>query len=1020
MSFTATWIVTNPTVGQEYIAPAAYQVIPNAGSQVKCNVESHDSSGNLISVTSITTIVRDVTTNHDQMSYTYYNGYGANCTTSQTNGTDVFAPAGKVGSACASLRMWLTYTGKTADLPPNAPNSLEPDGLETTLTPLMQASFSDPTPGDTLNQYEYQVNSAANGGGSQIWDTGTITASSSEKSAAQSSRTYGVGGGSATALTWGGSYSWRARHANNNGNWGPWSGWVNFTTTQGPNQATITAPTGLQAALGPNYTFGYSSPSAVALHSYRYTLTDIQAVGAIVFDSGVIYATVASGGTVNGTIPAGGGQQYGHSYHFNLTVTDANGAVSQVAIGNFTIATLPQCAPLSPARGATVNTHFPTVTWSFSDPNYPQAQAQVEIQNAATDVDLLLTSWLAQSTQQYTSTTSIAYGTQIRWRVQVQDSAGVGSGWSAWAYAVVNNTPAAAITSPTAGAVLATVLPTITWAYTASAGGQLQASAVIALFDGVGNPLTTYTQAGAGTSFTLPIGALANSTSYQVQVSVTDTAAATGQSALTAFSVSLVAPADMQGQPLGANVNFLLDPYVNTDSGTGTALDWSSATDANLTAAFSIDPTVTHVTPGLTLANGDGPVMGAQLVAVTGFTGSGVKHANLEQTVTLANTSMTVGSHLSLSANVIVAIAPGGGGYAYISVKFFNSGGGLISEITGVPTQGDTSGAIVALLGPQAAVIPTGTTSMQVFLRFAATVAADVGSQVWWLDAMLNPSSSSDASFISGDMGTGYSYDGNGYSDRTLVTGGMPNVVANPGQDGDPASASGGSTVVSWDATLADATRFTNYLIERRRMDEQGDDSAWETLATISNAAQNSFTDYTPGSNTTYQYSIRQQIAYPGGLVGLSQNRAIALGSVSFSPAWYLSNAAGSFVTGAQLTNVRLQVLSTQRTLTWKDSAKYSQFIGRVGSARDGGASMGYVHSLVCYYDDAWGDTRPAIRRQFVSMQRQGSLWFLKDPEGLVIPVWLQDVQFGEQDTGSDTLLTVTLNLLQAQDTDDC
>ena len=164
---------------------------------------------------------------------------------------------------------------------------------------------------------------------------------------------------------------------------------------------------------------------------------------------------------------------------------------------------------------------------------------------------------------------------------------------------------------------------------------------------------------------------------------------------------------------------------------------------------------------------------------------------------------------------------------------------------------------------------------------------------------------------------------------------------------------------------------------------------------------------------------MRQTIVYPGGALGISANRAIAVGSVSFSPAWYLSNVAGAFAVGASLINVRLTVIDTQRTLTWKDNAKYSQFLGRVGSARDAGQPMGYAFALVCYYDDAWGDNRPAVRRQFVTMQRQGNLWYLKDPEGMVIPVWLQDLQFGEQDTGSDTLLTVTLNLLQAQDTND-
>jgi len=331
--------------------------------------------------------------------------------------------------------------------------------------------------------------------------------------------------------------------------------------------------------------------------------------------------------------------------------------------------------------------------------------------------------------------------------------------------------------------------------------------------------------------------------------------------------------------------------------------------------------------------------------------------------------------------------------------------------------QADSAGALVRLLGPQNTLIPALTVTVQVELAVSPQASGDTAT-VWFLDAQLAAAAASDANVVEGSLGTGFTYDANGYSVRTLITGGLPSVVANPGADGDPLSALGGTTVVSWDATLADPA-FTSYLIERRNMQQQDDDTAWALLATITTPAQNSYTDFTPGSGTTYQYSVRQTIVYPGGLAGISATRAIAVGSVSFSPAWYLSNVAGAFAVGVPLINVRLTIIDTQRTLTWKDNAKYSQFVGRVGSARDAGQPMGYTFSLVCYYDDAWGDNRPAVRRQFVTMQRQGNLWYLKDPEGLVIPIWLQDVQFGELDTGSDTLLTVTLNMLQAQDTTD-
>ncbi len=1005
-----TYTISNPTPGQEYIAPVAYQVVPNAGSQIKCNVESFDADGNTISVTSITAINRDVTTNTDKSSYTYNNGYGANTITSNTNGSDVFAPAGKVGSACAQLRMWLTYTGHTVDQPPNAPSSLTPSGLVTTLTPTLSANFSDPTSGDTLAAYEIQATNAAGGGGSQVWDSGTITASGSEIAAAAATRAYGTGGGTATALAWGQTYSWRARMQNNNGNWGAWSSWVNFNTVQGPNAPASVTPAGLQSALGPAFSFVYSSPASTAMQSYHYQILDA-VTNALIYDSGTITHSATSGSTITGTISSADGQQYGHAYDFNIFATDTNGAASPTASSDFTIAALPQVAPVTPAGGATVNVQTPTLLWSYSDPNYAQAQAQVEIQNAATDTDILLTSWLAQSATQYTCATPIPFGTQIRWRVQVQDSAGLGSGWSAWAYATVNNTPQATITSPTPNQALATMTPTITWTYTPSGGGQPQASANIAILDANGNTLASYTLSGTGASYTIPLGVLLNSMSYNVQVSVTDTASSTGVSSLTPFSVALPPPADMQGQPLANGKNWLLGALLVTDANQdGVADGWSTFVDTGSVATFTLDP---NITQPVQEASGDGPLAGAQKIALTASTTAG-KIAAIVQNIPVATPGWTPSSTaLSVVANAIVSIPSGSTARAYLILRFLNSGGGTISAVGG-PFQADSSGALVRLLGPQNQVIPASTATVQVELALYPQAGGDTGT-AWFLDAQLEAAAASDANVIEGSLGTGYSYDSNGYSVRSQLAGGLPAVRANPGADGDPLTASGGTVVVSWDTSLADP-RFTGYLIERRRVDQQADDTAWTTLATLTNPAQNSWTDYAPGSNTTYQYSVRQTISYGAGQTGISAHRAIVIGSVSFSPAWYLSNVAAN---GQVLNNVRLAVLSAKRTLAWKESAKYSQFLGRVGSARDAGQPQGYTYALVCYFDDAFGDDRQAVRRQFVAMQRLNALWLLKDPRGLVVPVWLQDIQFDEQDTDSDTLLTATLNLLQAQDTDD-
>lgn len=1007
MATSATWIVSNPTVGHEYIAPSAYWVIPSNGTSVTVTVQAFNSSGNLTSVSSLTAIRRNISSGSDQGSFTYNGGNGATSTgSSGTTGSAVFAPAGKVGSSCAQLRMYISYTGRAYDQPPSAPGNLAPSGTITTLTPAFSGAFSDPTSGDTLAQYEIVVNSASNGGGSQIWDSGNVAASSSETSAGAFSRAYG-----GSALAWASNYSVRARVANQHGNWGPWSGWVNFATVQGPDTPSVTSPTGTQTTLTPTLSFGYTSPAATAMASYHYTIT-AQGSGALVYDSGSVSHALASGGSVSVTIPSGAKLRYGSGYTLTLTVTDTNGATSGAATSVFSIASLPQVAPSTPVGGATVTTQTPTLKWTYSSASqYAQAQAQIEVQNAATSVDLILTGWLSQSAAQWTVTTSIAYGTQIRWRVQVQDSAGLGSGWSAWAYAYVNNAPSASVTAPTNHASVGTVTPTVTWTYTASSGGQAQASAQITVSDASGNLLATYSVSGAGASYTLPAGLLVNNTTYQLVVSVTDTNSVTGQSAIITFSVVFTPPADMAGQPLATATNYLLDALLNTDANAdGVADNWTGgALSAGATGQWLMD---TSITQPLQLASGDGPIMGTQSLIFTGGAGMTTADTVLQQPIPVANTPWVAGTTvLSLAALVRLQINAGAP-FLSFNMQFLDGTLAILSQVYTTVASVDTGGQFVRYSIANN-LVPAGTIYIRVNLR--TTIHAGDDGQVWMMDAQLEAAAANDPSFIEGSLGPGYSYDAHGFSVRTQIAGGVPALIATPGADTDPVNGYGGSLALTWDTTLADS-RFTAYLIERRRQDQASDDSAWAPLATLTNAAQSSYTDYTAASQTAYQYAVRQQIVYSDGEVGVSQHRAIAVGSVNFSPAWYLANAGQA---GAPIYNMRLRYVQAKRTLQWQERATYSAFLGRVGAARDAGAPAGYTHTLVCYFTELRGDSRLAIRRQLVTMQRLGGTWYLKDPSGLAVPVFIQNITFDDEATYSETVLTATLALLQAADTTD-
>ena len=114
MSSTGIYTVTAPTVGTEYIAPSGFWVIPNNATNVSVEIKSYNSSGVLTSVSSLTAILRNITTSSDASSFTFSSGNEALDTSNNTvNGSNVFAPAGKVASACDHFTLQITsYTGR--------------------------------------------------------------------------------------------------------------------------------------------------------------------------------------------------------------------------------------------------------------------------------------------------------------------------------------------------------------------------------------------------------------------------------------------------------------------------------------------------------------------------------------------------------------------------------------------------------------------------------------------------------------------------------------------------------------------------------------------------------------------------------------------------------------------------------------------------------------------------------------------------------------------------------------------
>jgi hypothetical protein len=1117
MPTTATYTVNNPTNGTEYVAPSAYWVIPNSGTQVKCTVQAFDGNGNLLQVNQLFAYNWDQTTSANKSSFSG-NFNTVNTATSQTNGSDIFAPAGKVtANGVSSIKMYLTYTGSAYDQPPNAPSSLSPTGgAITTLTPTFTGNFTDPDAGDTLYQYEIILNSAANGGGSQVWDSGIINASGTEITNAAFSKVY-----SGPALTGGQTYSWKARAADQKGTFGVYSGWQNFTPGQGPNAPSSVIPTGQQTTLTPAFHFTYTHPTPLNQQSYHYTIT-AQVGGATVYDSGTIALNVATGSVVSGTIPGAAGLQNGAAYNFNVFCTDTNSTSGPTTTVAFSIAPLPTGTPASPINNATVNSQQPTFTWSYSDPNYTQAQYELQFNNSNTGALLWDTGLVGSAGTSFTlanvanpagaptlsatgsgspllagtytvgytwktalgetqlsptqtvvlalgqkihvaaltlpanvasvnyyvsiaannATTAFAvngsgaaidiavlgtspsppgantsgvipFNTFIKWRIRVIDSAALDGGFSAYAFFQVQSVPTAVITAPTNGSTITTNTPTIQWTYTASSGGQPQASALVQLLDANNNPLTSYTVNGAGTTFSLPAGVLVNNTTYHLKVSVTDTISQTGTSSIISFTLQYTPPADMQGQPLANGKNWLLGPHFLFDTNAdGVGDNWITDNNGPVggtgTYSYSMDPAQVQLWQQ---PSGDGPYQGAQVINLVSMNGANTGQIRVRQDIDITIPGWVAGStHLSIAAWAKVAVAAGTP-IGFIQVDYFTAGNVYISSDFGTG-QGDTAGQIVQISGPQNSLIPATTRFVHVLLCLACSSVNDVGT-VWYMGGQLEAAAASDANFIAGDLGTGYSFDANGFSVRSNLAGNLPALIANPGADSDPISAPGGTITLTWDTTLADATRFTSYLIERRRMDQQTSDSAWVLLTTITNKLIGRFTDYTCGGGTAYQYSVRQTIQFASGDIGISAHRAIAVASVIFAPAWYLTNAQGTIY------NWRLDTTGPKRKLTWNERAVYNDFLGRVGTARDAGPDAGYEMQMEAYVDDSFGDDHEATRRQLVVMQQLNVVWYLRAPTGLVIPVHLSGWDIDQEYPGTDLFETISFDFKQASATND-
>lgn len=111
------WRVDNPTASTLYIPPSGYWVIPNNATTITCRVQCYNSSNALTTVSTLSAIVRNITTSTNANTFTGSTAQdvSANNTTG-VNGTNVFAAAFQFTGTWPSggyALVWVdSYTGR--------------------------------------------------------------------------------------------------------------------------------------------------------------------------------------------------------------------------------------------------------------------------------------------------------------------------------------------------------------------------------------------------------------------------------------------------------------------------------------------------------------------------------------------------------------------------------------------------------------------------------------------------------------------------------------------------------------------------------------------------------------------------------------------------------------------------------------------------------------------------------------------------------------------------------------------
>lgn len=457
------------------------------------------------------------------------------------------------GGTAGGVTLTFTFPDAYTAQPPNAPTGVGPSGQAASLTPTLTATFQDPNKayGDYPSALQIQVRHS---GGAVVWDSGKVATTGTEQTNKAISRTY-----AGAALSFGSFYEVAVRFWDAADLAGPYSAWVQFVPTQGPDIPTGLAPTGKTNDLTPDFsgTYQAGSSAGTGMNAAQVVLTNLEGTVTI-WDSGTVAASGASFTIPYGTLGTGasGGAALtnGLQMAWKARTRDSNniwGPYSDPALTLLNTNALPAAPTLtSPAENGSSDVS-PTFTWTHQDADGDaQAEATIDIRDNATGASLSgYPATIAGATASHTTGLTLTIGTKYQWTVKTSDGDGYGP-YAAPQTFTPNNGPTVAVTAPI-GAI-GTPVPTVTWTYSAGGGGA-QSKYRVMLRRAGALVYDSGDVTSAGTSHAIPLGVVHNGETYQVTVAATDSLAAVGTSPPVTFTASWAVPDSITG--LAASVD---------------------------------------------------------------------------------------------------------------------------------------------------------------------------------------------------------------------------------------------------------------------------------------------------------------------------------------------------------------------------------------------------------------------------------------------------------------------------------